>query len=297
MNHSKYKSTLLLVLSMSLPMIISMAVNALYNIVDSYFVAKLRDEAMTALSIIFPIQNIINSIAVGFGVGANAIIAFYLGAKNKDKANLATTSTIILSVVHGIILTLVGLLILKPFISSYTTNQLVIEDALTYGSIVLLFTIIIQVEVAFEKIFQSTGRMKVSMISMIIGFVVNIVLDPILIFGINSSIIHIPSLEMKGAALATGIGQLATLISYLLFFILRPTTVKFKPICLKPNLKTIPQLLKEIYLIGIPAALNMALPSFLISGLNQILKTFGDQYILILGIYYKLQTFIYLSAN
>ena len=171
----------------------------------------------------------------------------------------------------------------------FTKEQEIINLGLEYANWVLLFTVIIQVSVAYEKIFQSVGRMKVSMCSMMVGFIVNIVLDPIMIFGFGM----FPAMGMKGAAIATGIGQVCTLIAYLSFYFMTPIPAKtsWKYIRFETNE------LKRVYGIGIPATLNMALPSVLISALNTILTAFGDTYILILGIYYKLQTFIYLSAN
>lgn len=278
-----------LVLQMSVPMILSMAVNALYNIVDSYFVAKISQNAMTALSIVFPVQNMINAIAVGFGIGLNAMIAYSIGANEEKKANHIASTGVFLSMIHGIILTICFFIGMPAFMQHFTKEQEIINLGLEYANWVLLFTVIIQVSVVYEKIFQSVGRMKVSMCSMMVGFIVNIVLDPIMIFGFGK----FPAMGMKGAAIATGIGQVCTLIAYLSFYFMTPIPAKtsWKYIRFENNE------LRSVYGIGIPATLNMALPSVLISALNTILTAFGDTYILILGIYYKLQTFIYLSAN
>lgn len=285
----KEKKILPLVISMSLPMVISMAVNSLYNIVDSYFVAKISEDAMTALSLVYPAQNMMTAIAVGFGVGMNAAIAFCLGAGDQKKANQAATTGMLLSFVHGVILMVICMLGMPWFLSLYTKNETVIEMGLIYANRVFLFSVIIMLGISLEKIFQAVGRMKVSMISMMCGFIANIVLDPLMIFGIGP----FPKMGMAGAAYATGIGQTITLIVYLIFCMARPLPVSFS----REMISFDGDLMKKLYAVGVPASLNMALPSLLISSLNGILAAFSEQYVLVLGAYYKLQTFIYLSAN
>ena len=288
-NFMKEKNILQLVISMSLPMVISMAVNSLYNIVDSYFVAKISEEAMTALSLVYPVQNLITSIAVGFGIGMNARIAFCLGAGDEKQADQAATTGMLLSFIHGVILMAVCTLGMPWFLSLYTDNHEILSMGLTYANRAFAFSIIIMLGISLEKIFQSVGRMKVSMISMMCGFIANIVLDPLMIFGIGP----FPKMGMAGAAYATGIGQTITLLVYIAFCIFRPLPVNFN----RKNIYFGGNLLKKLYAVGIPASLNMALPSLLISALNGILAAFSESYVLVLGAYYKLQTFIYLSAN
>ena len=285
----KEKKILSLVISMSLPMVISMAVNALYNIVDSFFVAKISENAMTALSLVFPVQNLVASIAVGFGVGMNARIAFCLGAEDQAQADRATATGMLLSFVHGLVLTLLCLLVMPWFLSLYTQDAQTLHMGLAYANRVFLFSIVIMLGVALEKIFQAVGRMKVSMVSMLAGLVVNIILDPLMIFGLGP----FPRMGIEGAAYATGIGQSVTLLVYLLFCVFRPLPLSFS---LK-NITLNGMLLQKLYAVGIPASLNMALPSVLISSLNGILAGFSEKYVLVLGAYYKLQTFIYLTAN
>ncbi len=288
-NFMKEKKILPLVISMSLPMVISMAVNSLYNIVDSYFVAKISEDAMTALSLVYPVQNLMTAIAVGFGVGMNAVIAFCLGAGDQKKANQAATTGMILSFVHGVVLMIICMLGMPWFLSLYTQNDAIIEMGLVYANRVFLFSVIIMLGISLEKIFQAVGRMKVSMISMMCGFIANIVLDPLMIFGIGP----FPKMGMAGAAYATGIGQTITLLVYLIFCVVRPLPVTFS----RKMISFDGDLMKKLYAVGVPASLNMALPSLLISSLNGILAAFSEQYVLVLGAYYKLQTFIYLSAN
>ena len=285
----KERRILPLVLSMSLPMVISMAVNSLYNIVDSFFVAKISEDAMTALSLVFPIQNLVNAVTIGFAIGINAVIAYFLGAKQEHKANEAATQGIVCNFLHGILLTVGCIAGMPLFLRMFTENQTVLDMGLRYARIVLLFSVVISMAVSFEKIFQSVGKMKVSMFSMMVGCVSNILLDPVLIFGLGPA----PRLGIEGAAIATGLGQIFSLAVYLLIYMFRPMGVRIQLRGFAMN----KGLLLRLYSIGIPAALNMALPSVLISALNGILAAYGQVYVLVLGVYYKLQTFLYLSAN
>lgn len=288
-NFMKEKKIFPLVVSMSLPMVISMAVNSLYNIVDSYFVAKISEDAMTALSLVYPVQNLMTALAVGFGVGMNARIAYCLGANKQKGASCAAVTGLLLSAVHGIILMVVCLFGMKRFLMMYTDNESIINMGLEYSNRAFLFSVIIMLGISLEKIFQSVGKMNISMISMICGFVTNIILDPLMIFGIG----FFPEMGMSGAAWATGIGQSVTLLVYIICLFISPIPIKLKI----KNISFDKNMLKSLYSVGIPATLNMALPSFLISSLNGILAAFGEKYVLVLGAYYKLQTFIYLSAN
>ncbi len=285
----KEKAVFPLIVSMSLPMVISMCVNSLYNIVDSYFVAKISEDAMTALSLIYPVQNFINAVVIGFGVGINALIAFYLGAKDIPNANDIANQGFILSLIHGVVLTVGGIAVIQPFLKAFTSSDSIIKNGIEYCAVVFLFTIINSLNLYFEKLFQAFGNMKITMVGLGVGCITNIVLDPIMIFGVG----FIPKMEIKGAALATGIGQCVTFIIYIIYYLAKPTSVKVSKKYLKLTGKTI----KSLYSIGIPAILNLALPSLLISSLNAILAAFSQVYVLVLGVYYKLQTFLYLTAN
>lgn len=288
-DYMKEKKILPLVISMALPMVISMAVNSLYNIVDSYFVAKISEDAMTVLSLVYPVQNLMTAIAVGFGVGMNAQIAFCLGAKKNEQADRAAVTGLLLSFIHGIALMVVCILFIPKFLSFYTDSEDIIKMGLEYANRAFIFSAIIMLGISFEKIFQAVGRMKTTMLCMLVGFIANIVLDPLMIFGIG----FFPEMGMAGAAYATGIGQCATLIAYIIFALIKPLPVSFS----KKNVSFNKNLLSKLYTVGIPASLNMALPSLQVSALNGILSAFSDKYVLVLGAYYKLQTFIYLSAN
>ena len=288
-NFMKEKPVFSLLISMSLPMVISMLVNSLYNIVDSFFVAQISEDAMTALSLDYPVQYFINAIGIGFGIGVNAVIAFHLGAGEKAKADKAATQGMVIAVIHGIIITIVSIAIIPAFLRMFTSSETVIDLGVRYSVIAFAFSLIIILGVTFEKIFQSVGSMKVTMVSLMCGCVINIILDPLLIFGIGP----FPEMGIEGAALATGIGQTLTLAIYLAVYIVRPIRVHISRKYLLPNKKII----MRLYSIGIPATLNLALSSLLISSLNAILASYSEVYILVLGIYYKLQTFLYLPAN
>lgn len=285
----KTKPVLPLILSMSMPMVISMLVNSLYNIVDSFFVAKISENAMTSLSLVFPVQNFVNSIAVGFGVGINATISYFLGAKKRKQADNAASVGMLLSIVHGILMLIICNLIMPSFLSMFTTDNEVINLGIRYSRIVFSFSIFICVSLTFEKVFQAVGKMTFTMISLMSGCIVNIILDPVLIFGSGP----FKSLGINGAAIATDIGQLTTFLIYIFIYLRQDIGIKFNI----KNLSFDKSVIKKLYAIGIPATLNMALPSVLTSALNAILSTFSGMYVVILGIYYKLQTFLYLPAN
>lgn len=285
----KEKPIFPLLLSMSLPMVISMAVNSLYNIVDSYFVAKISEDAMTALSLVFPIQNFINAVAIGFGVGINAMIAQYLGAGRRDKADEALTQGMVLAVIHGIVMMILCIIGIPYFLRLFTTDANVIALGVRYATIVFSFSVILSVNLTFEKMNQAIGNMKITMISLLIGCVLNIILDPMIIFGIGP----FPELGIAGAALATGFGQCVPIVIYIAAYLKRPKRVAFR----REYLHLTREVAKRLYSIGVPAILNMALASVLTTALNAILAAFSQTYVLVLGIYYKLQTFLYMPAN
>ena len=185
MNDTVMKETPILPLltSMALPMVISMLVNSLYNIVDSFFVAQINEQAMAALSLVFPVQNFVNATAIGFGVGINAMIAFHLGAGNKENANASATHGMILSVIHGFLALIISIAIMPTFLGAFTKDENVIKLGLEYSRIVFLFAPVIMISLAFEKIFQAVGRMNETMFALLCGCISNIILDPLLIFG------------------------------------------------------------------------------------------------------------------
>ncbi len=280
--YMKTKKILSLVMSMAVPMVLSMLINSLYNIVDSLFIAKISEDAMTAISLVFPLYNFAGAVSIGFGVGANAVTAYFLGEGNQKNADGAASLSLLLSLVHSAILT-VGLLIaVVPFLKSFTDSRPIINYGSQYGFIVFGGLLIGQISLIYEKLFQAIGRVRISMLT-------NIVLDPVMIFGIGPC----PAMGIRGAAIATLIGQAVSLIWYL-------AAQRRGLLGLQLSLREgwhCRKLAGRLYGIGIPAILNQALPSILITALNAILAAFSQTDVLILGVYYKLQTFIYLTAN
>lgn len=288
-SYMKTKSIFPLVMAMSVPNILSMLINSLYNIVDSFFVARISEQAMNAISIVYPIQNLSLAIAVGFGIGINAQIAQLLGRGEDRKAGVAGTVGMFLALVHGIVVFLVCRMVLPKFLGLYTQDADILAMGIQYGNIVLLFSGVQHLFIGIEKVYQSLGKMKTTMVCMSFGCIVNIILDPILIFGMGP----IPAMGIAGAAWATGIGMTLELVLYWIVYLVNPIPVRFT----RENLHFDRQLVGRLYNVGIPASLNMALPSLLISALNSILIGFSQVYIVVLGAYYKLQTFVYMPAN
>lgn len=287
--YMKEKPIFPLLMSMAFPMMITMLVNSLYNIVDSMFVAKISEDAMAALSLVYPVQNLIISIAVGFGVGMNAMIALFLGAGEKDRADAAATQGLVLNLIHGVVLSIAGIAIIPGFLRMFTEDEPVIQMGCDYGFIVFSFSVIIMASVTFEKLYQAIGKMVLTMAAMLSGCIVNIILDPVMIFGLGP----VPAMGIQGAAWATGIGQTVTLLVFVIAYVRYPITVTLKRKYMKPE----KSICTRFYAIGIPATLNMALPSLLVSVLNGILAGFSQSYVVVLGVYYKLQSFLYLPAN
>ena len=285
----KTRPVLPLLVSMALPNVISMLVNSLYNIVDSLFVARISEQAMTALSLVFPVQNLVNAISIGFGIGINAQIALHLGAGDREKADISATHGMALSILHGLLCTVAGIAIMPGFLRRFTSDESLVSMGVLYATIVFLFSIVNMADLAFEKMFQAVGRMNTTMIALIAGCVCNIALDPVLIFGLGP----VPALGIAGAALATNLGQLVTLCIYLYYYATSDLPVRLR----RRHLHFEPALDGKLYAIGIPAILNLALPSLLVTFLNGLLAAFSQSYVTVLGIYYKLQTFLYLPAN
>ena len=260
-----------------------------YNIIDSFFVAKVSENAMYRTFACLP-----NSKSCKFYRSriwcrhkCGSCIPSRCGrnAERRQSNDLRIVSKLYTRT-YTYRFSIFGM---PYFVKMFTTDTDVINLAVMYSTIVFSFSTIVNVGIAFEKIFQAVGRMNISMISMICGCVTNIILDPIMIFGLGP----FPAMGIQGAALATGIGQTITLIIYFILYFASPIQAKFRISLLKSGKR----LLKKLYSIGVPAMLNMALPSLLITALNGILSEFSGSYVLVLGVYYKLQTFIYLTAN
>ena len=285
----KRKPVFSLLISMSVPMMLSMLIQSLYNIVDSIYVSRLGTDALTAVSLAYPLQNAIVSVAVGIGVGISTAISIHLGAGDQEKADRSATLGIALTVFHCVLFVLAGIFITRPFLSLFTDDPAILEDACDYTYIVLCLSFGALLQIAFEKIFQSIGQMKITMYLLVVGCVINIVLDPILIFGL----LGFPALGVSGAAIATVIGQICAFLLYIAVYMRKSYAVHIR---LK-HLKFDRSIIRQIYGVGIPSSIMMLLPSVLISILNSILTALSDVYVAVLGVYFKLQTFIYMPAN
>ena len=261
---------------MSLPMVLSMMVASLYNIVDSYYVAKISEDAMAALSLVFPVQNLINAVTIGFSVGANAVISYHLGAQDQRRADAAAGQSIIYNALHGIVLTVVCIGIMPFFLRLFTTNRQVVDMGVRYSRIAFGFVVFMAVSMSMEKIFQAAGKMLITMVFMMSGCIANIILDPVLIFGLGP----FPQMGIEGAALATGLGQVLCLLMYVICYAVGrfPVRIHFGADLLDLRLT------QKMYSVGIPATLNLALPSLLISCLNIILSGYSQVYVLVLGV-------------
>lgn len=275
-----------LVLNMSLPAILAMTVQALYNIVDSYFVAKDSLAGMTAVSLAFPIQMIIVAISVGIGVGINSCVSRNLGAHNEDAAINIAKHGIVLTMSLYLILLLIGIFAVDVYIPLFTRDPEVIQAGISYTKIVLMFSFAQMLAQSIISILQGTGDMVSSMIVQIIGALTNCILDPIMIFGLFGC----PAMHVAGAAYATIIGQFLSLLSALFFMYKKKDHL---PISLK-NFKLNTSILMNIIKIGLPSAIMQAVGSVMLTGMNLVLSQFGDAAITVMGIYFKLQSFAYM---
>lgn len=280
-----------LLVSMALPMMFSMMIQSLYNIIDSIFVAKLGSDAFTAVSLIFPLQNLVLAVAVGFGVGVNSCIAIATGSQDIKRAENAAMSGILLSILHSVLFILFGIFATRPFLQMFTTNEAILNMGSQYGYIVLCLSFGCLIQVCYEKIFQALGNMNITMIVLSVGAVINIILDPIFIFGY----LGFPAMGVAGAAIATVCGQISGLFIYIFYYHKKKDSILLQ-ISLKGFSPRI-QIIRQLYTVGIPSSIMIALPSILISSLNSMLVRFSSVHVAVLGIYYKLQTFIYLPSG
>ena len=280
-----------LIFNMSLPIMFSMLVMALYNIVDSIFVGKISVDALTAVSLAFPVQNLMVSFAVGTAVGVNALLSLRLGQKNQHDVNKTAMNGVFLSVVTWIVFAVAGTLISSSYLKSQTDNTSVIHLGEQYLEIILILGFGQFIGGMFDRLLQSTGRTFLSMISQLIGAVFNIIFDPILIFGLGP----FPELGIRGAALATVLGQiLGCLVSFILN-ISKNHDIQFKFSNILPNKKIIAQ----IYRVAVPAILMSSITSVVTYFLNLIFKGIengGDNAITVYGIYFKLNSFIFMPV-
>ncbi|MBE5906320.1 MAG: MATE family efflux transporter [Lachnospiraceae bacterium] len=277
-----------LLLDVSLPMMASMLVQALYNIVDSIFVGSISEDALSAVSYAFPIQNLMIALSVGTGVGVNALVSRHLGAKDYKQANQVATNGLVLSIITSIIFSIVVFCFNGPFFRFFTNNQTIVKYGMDYARIVGGFCYALFIQAFLEKMLQSTGRTRLSMITQMTGAITNVILDPIMIFGLFG----FPRMEVTGAALATVIGQTVAAIVAVFMNV-------YKNKELHISLRKYPvslSIIKSIYAIGLPSIIMMAVSSVMNFGMNKVLGKFSDTAVAVFGAYYKLQSFIFMPV-
>lgn len=288
-NRMGTKPVLPLLMSMSIPAMVSMLIQSLYNIVDSLFVGRLSQEALTAVSIVFPMQNMVLAVSVGLGIGVNASIAKSLGEKEQAEVDEAASHGLMLTFFHIAAFVLLGAFGTKWFVGMFTSSSEILTMGCQYGYIVICLSAGSLIHILIEKIFQATGQMLVPMVLQIVGAVINIILDPILIFGL----LGLPSLGVKGAAIATVIGQCCACSLAILLY--------FKKGCgVHIHLKGFhwnASMVKRLYSVAIPSGMIMSMPSILVGLLNGILAGVSQLAVAVFGIYFKLQTFVYMPVN
>ncbi|MCI8270665.1 MAG: MATE family efflux transporter [Lachnospiraceae bacterium] len=275
-----------LLITMSLPMILSMLVQAMYNIIDSIFVAQLGEAALTAVSMAFPVQTLLIAVSSGTCVGVNALLSRSLGAQDQEEAQKAAVNGIFLAIAGAICFALFGLFGSRLYFSSQTSDAAIIEYGVQYLTICMVFSFGIFLEMVFERILQSTGRTIYNMYSQGAGAITNIILDPILIFGLFG----FPALGISGAAIATVIGQILAMILSLIFNLRKNTDVSISMRGFSPSLPTI----RVIYEVGVPSIIMQSISSVMTYFLNLILVGFTATAVTVLGVYFKLQSFIFM---
>ena len=275
-----------LLVSMSLPMIASMLVQALYNVVDSVFVAQISENALTAVSLAFPIQSLMIAVSSGTCVGINALLSRSLGEKRQKEANLSAVNGVFLAFVSYLVFALMGIFGSHLFFASQTENREIVEFGTQYLTICLIFSFGIFMEMTFERIMQSTGRTIYSMVTQGTGAIINIILDPIMIFGLFG----FPRLGIRGAAIATVTGQIIAMILAVWFNHKKNRDVQLSFKGFKPD----GRIIAKIYEVGVPSIVMQSIVSIMTFGMNKILIMFSETAVSVLGIYFKLQSFIFM---
>lgn len=288
LNKMGTKSIEKLMFEMSIPAMISMIIQSLYNVISNIFVAMLGETEFTAVTLVFPIQLLIIALGVGTGVGLNSLISRRLGERNFKEANMAATHGLLLSFVNWLFFLIFGLFFSTSFISAFTDNPKIIEDGASYCTIITVFSIFIFIQINIEKMLQATGNMIFPMMCNILGAVSNIILNPILIFGLLGA----PKMGVMGSAVATIIAQFLAMSMglVLLFAYKHEVHINLK------NFKIDWMTLKNIYAVGLPSIIMQSISSVMIFGLNSILISFSESAVAVLGVYYRLQSIIFMPV-
>lgn len=277
-----------LLINMALPMVVSMLVQALYNIVDSKFVSMISEDALTAVSLAFPVQNLMISIAVGTGVGINALLSKRLGEKNQKEVDKTAYNGVFLAVVSYLLFFVIGIAFSEIFYRMQTDVDYIVTNGAAYVRICSMGSIGLFGQIAYEKLLQSTGRTMYSMLVQLFGAIINIILDPILIFGYFG----FPELGVAGAALATVIGQICGFCLGIYLNHKKNPEVNLKFRGVRPNWVTI----KQIYVVGIPSIVMASIGSIMTFGINLILLSFTKTAATVFGVYFKLQSFVFMPV-
>ena len=277
-----------LLAGMAIPMMISMLVQALYNIVDSVFVSRLSENALTAVSLAFPLQNLMIAVCAGTTVGMNALLSRSLGAKEQERADRAANTGIFLALASFVVFAIVGALFSRTFFLLQTDVPEIVDYGTDYARVCLCCSIGLFCQFTFERLLQSTGRTHLSMCTQILGAVTNIVLDPILIFGL----LGFPRLEVMGAAVATVVGQCLAAVAALILNLKKNPDIHIRPRHIRWHGATV----KNIYRIGLPSIVMQCIGSVMVFGVNRILISFTTTATAVFGAYFKLQSFIFMPV-
>ncbi len=277
-----------LLITMALPMIVSMLVQAMYNVVDSIFVSRICEDALSAVSLAFPVQNLMIAVASGTSVGINALLSRSLGAKDQKSANNAAQNGIFLAICSYLVFLIFGLTACRLFFRTQTDITAIINYGDTYLRICSIFSIGIFIQLTFERILQSTGRTIYTMFTQGLGAIINIILDPILIFGMFG----LPEMGIAGAATATVIGQMAAAVLAVIFNLKINKDVSLNMRGFRPSGHAIGQ----IYAVGLPSILMISISSIMVYGMNRILIAFTSTATAVFGVYYKLQSFVFMPV-
>lgn len=278
-----------LLLTMSIPMMFSMLIQALYNIVDSIFVAQISENALTAVSLAFPMQNLIIAVATGTGVGVNALLSKSLGEKNFKRANQTANTAFFLAIMSWLVFVVIGIFAIRPFFAVQTDVAEIVDGGTIYLTICCVASIGIFIQIATERLLQATSRATLSMVVQIFGAVINIILDPLLIFGL----LGFPKLGIMGAAVATVTGQILSAILGIIINIKKnhDITIQFSEV-FRPRIFII----KRVYSVGIPSIIMASVGSIMNFGMNKILLVFSTTAAAVFGVYFKINSFFFMPV-
>lgn len=277
-----------LLFNMSLPIMVSMLIQALYNIVDSIFVSKISENAFTAVSLAFPVQNLMIALGAGTGVGINALLSKSLGEKDFDRANRTARNGIFLTFINYFIFVLFGLFFTKMFFTAQSKNPEIVSYGIDYLRVITLLSIGIFGQLTFERLLQATGKTVYSMYTQGAGAIINIIFDPILIFGIGP----FPKMGVTGAAVATVTGQISAMVLGLIFNVKINKEININMKGFKPD----SAIIKKIYIVGVPSIIMQSITSVMTFGMNKILGVYSDTAQAVMGAYFKLQSFIFMPV-